>query len=300
MKVRTRRKNGFTVIELLIVTVVVALLFTSLLPAMQAARMNARLTSCKNNLKQLGIAMHNYHDTFATLPPGWVSHTPYPQEKTSFGWQVMLLPYVEQWQLYDQINFQIGYGKDAFASEKDDPTFLAIKHFRCPDDVTEAFNTMRGGFATSNYSAVHGNLPLPRWTSAGIDQFWPGTTITPINSNGLFCWNSSVRFRDVLDGLSNTFMVGERSISSAAGIWPGVRSNNTESDQVTACNVGNEINSGLDAFSSQHGSGALFVFGDGSVRFISEKIDSRHDKNDVLGTFQKLGQKDDGQVTNNF
>lgn len=302
MKTHQQVNRGFTIIELIIAALVIGLLITLALPALQAARTNARVTTCANNLKQLAIAMHNYHDTYNVFPPGWISHTPYPQEKTSFGWHASILPFIEQGPLYDSMNYVVGYGEDAFAAKKSDPSLLAITLYRCPDDVTEPFNTMRGGFATSNYSGVHGNMPLPRWAPDGIDHFWPGTTITPISSNGVFAWNSKIGIRDMTDGSSNTFMLGERSVSSAAGIWPGVRSNNTETDQVTTSHVGNEINSGLDAFSSRHSGGAQFAMCDGSVHFINEKISSYTNGNQPfnLGTFQRLGQRNDGQPVGDF
>lgn len=101
----------------------------------------------------------------------------------------------------------------------------------------------------------------------------PGDGVT--HTNGMFWRNSSVRIASVTDGTSNTFIVGERSAKSGAGIWPGVQSNQFTSDVVTSCGPGNELNAGFDSFSSFHDGGANFSFCDGAVRFLSDKIDGK-------------------------
>ena len=127
----------------------------------------------------------------------------------------------------------------------------------------------------------------------------------PKSTNGMFHINSVVRFRDVTDGTSNTLLVGERSAKSGAGIWPGVRRNEFASDQVTDCSSGNEINSGYSSFSSYHGGGAHFVIADGSVRFLSENIDSKagtvmKGKFKGVGVFQALSSRNGGEIVRGF
>src|SRR6056297_1264459 len=129
-----RRRAGFTLIELLVVIAIIAILVALLLPAVQQAREAARRSSCKNNLKQLGLALHNYHDTHTTLPPGWISvdgvvHSPH-DGVSGAGWGTMILPFVEQSNLYDAFNPNISIA---------DPSQNAFRlnilnSFNCPSD----------------------------------------------------------------------------------------------------------------------------------------------------------------------
>ncbi|MBL4885259.1 MAG: DUF1559 domain-containing protein [Planctomycetaceae bacterium] len=304
MNKRTQNHNGFTLIELLITLAVIAICITLVLPAVQQSRMQARANQCQNNLKQLGLALHNYHDVFSTFAPGWVSNTPYAKSPSAHGWQVSILPFVGQAALFNKIEFDIPTGKEAFGGGKRGAAIekTIIPTFRCPDDTTDPLNSMRGGWATSNYSGNFGSFPAPRLAPNGTAEFWPGNLITPIATNGIFWWNSNCRFRDITDGTSNTLLVGERGVTSAAGIWAGVRSNSIESDQLTDSSFGNEINSNPGAFSSLHPKGAFFLFCDGSVRFISEEIDSRNrsPEHKAGGTFQLLSSKNDGMPVSAF
>ncbi len=271
---QTRPSAGFTVIELLITCAIIATIFTLLLPAMQKARSQARKQQCMNNLKQLGLAMHNYHDVHIVFPPAWIRKTPYAQSPSAWGWQVSILPYVEQAPLYNEIAQDCPFDEGAFEQVERETLQQELKVFRCPADTTPASNAMRGGWGASNYSANFGSEPVPRLLPLTGSMYWPGAEATRTATNGIYWWNSSVKFRDVLDGTSHTFMLGERCITSQAGIWPGVRSNSAETDAVTDTSPGNEINSGPNAFSSLHPGGAHFVICDGSVRFINENIAS--------------------------
>lgn len=292
----TRRPTAFTVIELLITCAIIATICTLLLPAMQQARNQARETQCKNNLKQLGLAMHNYHDVHVVLPPAWIRKTPYAQSPSAWGWQVSILPYIEQAPLYDQL-LRLDYPIDegAFDQIERKTLQLELKVFRCPADTTTATNPMRGGWGTSNYSANFGSEPVPRLLPLTGSMYWPGAEATRTATNGIYWWNSSVRFRDVLDGTSATFMLGERCITSQAGIWPGVRSNSAETDAVTDTSPGNEINSGPNAFSSLHPGGTHFLMCDGAVRFINENIASlKPGIKPEEAVYQNLGNRADG------
>src|SRR5690242_3289223 len=104
MRTRLTARRGFTSVELIIVVVLVAILIALLLPAVQHAREEARSAQCKNNLKQLGLALHNYHDTFVTFPPGWIAADREPQTGPCYGWGTMLLPFLDQAELYNRIN----------------------------------------------------------------------------------------------------------------------------------------------------------------------------------------------------
>lgn len=299
-------RRGFTILEVLIAVAVVLTLFVTILPALQSFREAARRSQCKNNLKLFGLSIHNYHDVYNCIPPGWVERTPYPGSPAGLGWSARVLPFMDQSALYEMVfsDEVCPTGVPRFDSAEagargSQPLRTVIESYRCPSDTTSAINTMRGGYATSNYSGVSGNTPHPRWAPLGADEFWPGLTITPVETNGTFHVNGRLRFRDFTDGLSNTLMIGERSAASGAGIWVGVRTNNFESDQTTDCSPGNEINTGINSFSSNHLGGAQFLMCDGSVHFISEEIDSGYGRaepgaNSRQGTYQNLSQRNDG------
>ncbi|HBN75792.1 MAG TPA: hypothetical protein DD473_08240 [Planctomycetaceae bacterium] len=299
MQSQKPHSNGFTVIELAITLVIIIVTTSLLLPAIQESRNEARNRDCINNLKQLGLALHNYHDVFNTFPPGWIRNTPYAQSPSAFGWQAMILPFIEQAALYDRLEFRVPYSSGAFEQDNNAILQTVISTYRCPGDSTPATNPMRGEWGTSNYSMNYGSEPVPRMLPLDGSMNWPGALPTRLHTNGIGWWNSRVGIRDTTDGTSNTLMVGERSVKSAAGIWPGVRSNSSETDQVTDTSYGNEINSGLNSFSSPHRGGANILLCDGSVRFLSDQVDSQPrgpGKDDVGGLFQKLGCRNDGQV----
>ncbi|MCG6155114.1 DUF1559 family PulG-like putative transporter [Rubinisphaera margarita] len=300
LKPGRNRPAGFTVLEFLIVLGIVVVITTLLLPAVQEARMQARESQCKNNLRALAIAMHNYHDVHQTFSPGWINPTGEAQSPAGFGWQVFLLPYLEEPRLYDQIGEGMRVPREESAFDQVDHQLLKaeLSQYRCPADPTLGTNSMRGDWGTSNYSGNFGSLAPPRPGSLTASVFWPGAAPTPSmralppRVTGLFGWNSKIRFRDILDGMSNTIMLGERSVSSAAGIWPGVRSNSTESDQVTDTAFGHEPNAHADAFSSRHRGGVHIALADGAVLLLNENVDS-HPQG---GTYQLLGNRDDRQV----
>ncbi len=285
---QSRTVRGFTLIELLVVMALIVVISALCLPAVQKARDAARRTQCQNNLKQFGLALHNYHDSMKTLPPGWTQHHPQPGPETRFGWATFVLPYMDQIPLYRRLDFR---------TQRPVPLELfqmVIPVFRCSEDPTSRTNSVRGDFGTLNYSANFGPVAPPRWIDGGLDEFWPGSSPTPEKTDGLAFLNSRVRFADVTDGTSQTLLVGERSASSGAAIWMGVRGNDFETDQVTDCSPGHEINSEYGAFSSRHGGGANFLFVDGRVVFLSEKIQSGIGENQQMQTYQKLSHRSDG------
>jgi prepilin-type N-terminal cleavage/methylation domain-containing protein/prepilin-type processing-associated H-X9-DG protein len=291
---RTRPVRGFTLMELLIVIAMIAVLLTLCLPAVQHARDEARKTQCQNHLKQMGLALHNYHDATKTFPPGWTQYHPQPGTETRFGWAVFISPYLDQAPLYKQLDFQ---------TQRPEPLNLfqtRIAVYRCPEDPTDDLNSQRGGFGTMNYSGNFGPVAPPRWLHNGLTEFWPGQAATLAETNGLFFLNSAVRLRDITDGTANTILLGERSAQGGAAIWMGVRGNEFETDQVTDCSPGHEINSGGDGFSSRHQGGANFLFCDGRVVFLSEKIASGFDANGRRQPYQLLSHRSDGEVIVDF
>lgn len=289
-----RRHRGFTIIELLVVWLVVAIALALALPGLQQIRTQSREQTCKNHLKMIGISLHNYHDTFNCLPPGWTAHHPKSGADFRFGWQVAILPFLDYQPLYNQVSQHTKQPAEA----PDKLLQTKVEIYRCPADRTADMNAMRGGLGTSNYSGNHGDQPLPRWLPGRAVPLWPGQPDTPVKANGLMFWNSSVHFRDVVDGLSNTIFVGERGATSAAGIWGGVGANNFENDQVTDCSDQSRINESLTGFSSMHGALAHFMMADGSVRAISATIDSN--ATEQGGVFQHLSNRADGNPIPEF
>jgi prepilin-type N-terminal cleavage/methylation domain-containing protein/prepilin-type processing-associated H-X9-DG protein len=289
-----KQRRGFTLIELAAVLTVSTVLFSLASPAIQSARETARRSACKKKLKQIGLAIHNYSDVYRRFPPGWTGHHAVAGAEGRYGWSIMLTPLLGNAEIYEQINFEDQ------KQRRSKVTQTGLPAFRCPSDTTEVLNPLRGNFGTSNYSANFGSTAPPRWLDAGMSANWPGQAATLRKTDGICWWNSGCRFRDIMDGTSNTLMVGERSVASAAGIWMGVRGNNFESDQVTDCSPGNEINSGEGSFSSTHKGGAQFALCDGSVRFISEKIESGIGADGHPKTFQRLGSRQDKLVPGEF
>ena len=308
MKIYKQNSSGLTIIELLITLSVIAICITLMLPAIQRSRNQARANQCKNNLKQLGLALHNYHAVHSTLPPGWVSHTPLANSPSAYGWQARILPFIghtgsdHSKTLFRALTVPVG--KEAFGSSGKGNTLekTIIPLFRCPNDTSDPLNKMRGGWAVSNYSGNFGSNPAPRLVPNGAAESWPGNLSTPLQTNGIFWWCSNVKFKHITDGTSDTIMVGERSVNSVAGIWAGVRSNSIETDQVTDCSYGNEINSNPGAFSSLHPNGSFFLMCDGAVRMIDENLDSQAITNEYPsgGIYQKLSNRNDGHPVGKF
>ena len=224
-----KRHRGFTLIELLVVIAIIAVLIALLLPAVQQAREAARRTQCKNNMKQIGLALHNYHDSYNTFPPGWVSRWKQNPDLTTFpgqswGWASFLLPAIDQGNIYNQINFSVGFpagydvtGTTVIASAANSLLGVEatkISAFQCPssDNPSALYfrcgtgpgNGNRGSIgAPSNYVGVTGGPLFDTMVSAAS-----GTIGT---NGGTFGGNSKVGIRDMIDGTSNTVVVGERS-----------------------------------------------------------------------------------------
>lgn len=292
---RNRRKNGFTLIELLVVIAIIAILIALLLPAVQQAREAARRSTCKNNLKQIGIAMHNYHSAHRTLPPGYLDDDPAADVSNHnlLGWGAMILPFIEQSALYDSIGSVGGFNSnwttitEMTTSSAAAPVPYAkviLPAYICPSDPMGGLNSDVGNYGKSNYTGVAGNT----YKSSG--------TTYP---TGAFYDNSHVTFRDFTDGLSNSIIIGERGTEGAKSgtIWIGNYSDAAYYTQnaitsPTSAYYGINGAAGSWNFTSSHTGGAHFVLGDGSVRFISENVH--------LETYGNLGYISDGNVLGEF
>ena len=206
------RLRGFTLIELLVVIAIIAVLVALLLPAVQQARESARRTQCKNNIKQLGLALHNYESTFTVFP---MTDTP-----GGFSAQARLLPYMDQANLQNLLDFTKPAFTGSYNSQVPNPLFVKafatpLPSFLCPTDPAPGQNSGFGGYVYGGNSYM---MSTGSGTSTYYDHRWP--------TDGLVHENSSTRFRDITDGTSNTVFMSEsvRSIGSdlmlAAGTTP--------------------------------------------------------------------------------
>ncbi len=297
-------RRAFTLIELLVVIAIIAVLIALLLPAVQQAREAARRTQCKNHLKQFGLALHNYHDSTQVFPAPvygiWDSATSQYSPDPAWGWHVSILPYLDLGNTFQQLKTESRSLQNAVADVQIRPILQGnISVFRCPSDAGDvlAQDAIAGvRCSRTNYVGVNG----------------PGVYAYLRNVNwatGVFgLQNISVRIRDITDGTSNTFMVGERAslvgVSTNSAHWVGTNngwqegSNYRGAMQVTG-STGYPM--GIDeptywayrsAFSSAHTGGAHFLMGDGAVRFVSENID--------LTNYKNLSSRADGKVVGEF
>ncbi len=228
------RRRGFTLIELLVVIAIIAILIALLLPAVQQAREAARRSTCKNNLKQLGLALHNYHDTFSAFPVGVMRSDNNTVNGVSVAWSGMILPYIDQAPLYNTINWS-NFGPNFTGSPSPNPTqwndsngpletalSTTLPVFRCPSSG-DSEKVNHDGIETrvpSNYGGVQtGAVGNPATTtrnewkshlddSLGINDF-SGSGGGHYRMHGVLVPLHMVRMADITDGTSNTAVVGE-------------------------------------------------------------------------------------------
>ena len=363
---RSIRRPGFTLIELLVVIAIIAILIALLLPAVQQAREAARRTQCKNNLKQLGLAIHNYHDVHNTAPIGCtmggqaVAGTNNTFRR--FSAHLGLLPFVEQANLYQQTNTWLA-ARPGDASgvpwNNGNPCVTAkLPYLLCPSDSE---STVEGARAKTNYMFSRGDNAWdqnPAWAGNGGRGI--RGLFKSIQNNGR--GGKSRNFRDITDGLSNTVAMGERitakpganSIKSGAttttvanggrdnpalcrasvgagGVYNNVGDGNgsrlagiraydgsptfTGVNTIIApngpsCKNGNDNQhdrDGVMTMTSHHTGGAQVLLCDGSVRFISENIDTGNlsavgatSGPSPYGVWGALGSVDGGEVIGEF
>jgi prepilin-type N-terminal cleavage/methylation domain-containing protein/prepilin-type processing-associated H-X9-DG protein len=274
-----RFRGGFTLVELLVVIAIIGVLVALLLPAVQAAREAARGSQCKNNLKQLGLALHNYHDCVGRLPPGWLANQ--PAGVPGWGWSAALLPYLEQRNLDDSIrrHLPIADASNQQARETSIPTLL------CHSDPHPKVFTIFGGAGIGDEEeAFAGNIdagtPLFRMARSNYVGMFGISEIddSPAAGEGTFFFLSRTRFAEVTDGLSNTLVVGERYAKQGNPVWSGVVQGANEA-MARVVGVGdhvpNDPHHHFDDFASYHPGGVHFLYGDGSVQRINNQIDLR-------------------------
>jgi prepilin-type N-terminal cleavage/methylation domain-containing protein len=319
-----RLSRGFTLIELLVVIAIIAVLIALLLPAVQQAREAARRSQCTNNLKQFGLALHNYHDTMNIMP--YSSNGQSWNATPSHTWNEFILPYLDQGPLYAKINFNVDVSNNSTPAAAGGQTNYALltqpmKFQQCPSNPfansltqidgqnfdaeggngpwpqqVECYAPSSGSQVSDNVGQDCNNVGAPAWCHApGSDWNNAAPGANPGMFSGRNAW--ACRFRDVTDGMSNTMMVGERRgesmhhgstfSSNFQGAWTGTKINSPSA----LWNSPNSYNQNM-GFSSRHVGGAFILFGDGHSKFLSDNINYQ--------TYCYLGDKADGQVVGEF
>ncbi|MDB5342914.1 MAG: prepilin-type cleavage/methylation protein [Schlesneria sp.] len=300
--------RGFTLIELLVVIAIIAVLIALLLPAVQQAREAARRTQCKNNLKQIGLALHNYHDTHQVFPPSYlvqpnvdpVMGTPNGNGDNGPGWTMlmMMLPQLEKANLYNSFNINLPSWHPSNATQ----ALTAVSTYRCPSDVsaTGVYNVVDGCGAGANTLAT---FSLSNYVAnAGQIEVWGDAGDLSGLANGPLYRNGRTRIASITDGLTNTVFMGEQTTFHTIGAtWVGVVPNSQTCPTARFAYAGSDeaapqinVHSGpggqfeippvihppnsnlglVDEMYSLHSDGCHVLLGDGSVRFASKSMDS--------------------------
>jgi prepilin-type N-terminal cleavage/methylation domain-containing protein len=328
-------RRAFTLIELLVVIAIIAVLIGLLLPAVQKVREAAARSKCVNNLKQIGLALHNYHDANRRFPPGYVDgntdprSTPDNDVGPGWGWASFILPYMEQDAIYRQINFSkpVGAGVNAQV------TLAQLAVHQCPSDpYQQTVPVYDSNFGSPIVNVAHGNyVGCNGWEECFVNAGGAGDGSGSDGlsgglgeaGNGLFFRNSKYTVANITDGLSNTIIAGERSGNHSPSTWtgaiaggrcpawmadltepytppPGAAYDNADFGEafvLAHCNATHLPNADFpifdpDVFYSMHHNGANFLFGDGSVHFLTSSIDPK--------VYQYLATIAGGEVANNW
>ena len=311
MRFSIRPRPAFTLVELLVVIAIIGILVGLLLPAVQAAREAARRMQCSNNVKQLGLAFHNYESSTKSFPINYATRgkAPYGNDgpgiaNSGRSWMQMILPYIEQTNLYNNIDFTVTLGLQGAAAGTVKNRIVAatvVPSFLCPSDDSNEGGLLNnrsdlnnpdpiGKWAVTNYKAVAGSnwdWGVFRWNNSGV------TGVGGKNSgqndglnlcNGVICSNQTnvntpTRIRDLTDGTSNTYIIGEAMAGWSQWNW-WYNPNAVTATCAIPLNRVLKVPKNLGdwpnnyAFASRHTGGGQFGLGDGSVRFVSDNIDT--------------------------
>jgi len=297
-----RKVRAFTLVELLVVIAIIGVLVGLLLPAVQAAREAARRMQCSNNLKQMGLALHMYHDSVGGLPPGWIAQHPTTQRSywlghPGWGWATRILPYLEQANVVENL---IDYRLPLLDTYHDTARRTVIPTYICTSDVGDSIFVLEAGpMPMPNYPAGYIATSVSKTNYVGVfgtvRMIDAGCPMGDCIGNGSLVLQRSFRFRDLLDGLSNTFIVGERNSRFSPSTWLGVFAGAAHAPGRIVAVAENPPNSPDNpgfTFSSYHPSGTNFLAADGSVKLISESIE--------MQTYHALCTRAGGEVVGEY
>ena len=292
---RSAARPGFTLIELLVVIAIIAVLIALLLPAVQQAREAARQTQCRNNMKQLMVALHNYHDSRKMFPPAGFN-------SNELSWLAHILPMIDAGSLYRKIDFNAGsyVGAMGYGPNKNEHAFTRMKEFLCPSNSFERMQVVGGGTTmvvihsedlgtalTPPYTTHYYGVAGPKGTNPVDGTTYPlqtagGSVHGDFSLSGLFIFDRVRSSRDITDGSSNTFAIGEIS-------WKNIATGTRYRSWIRGCQLGggwcagtrnlqNSIGTQVQLifndidFGSTHTGGTFFGMADGSVRFVNQRI----------------------------
>jgi len=325
-----RSRRAFTLIELLVVIAIIAILIALLVPAVQKVRESAARTQCQNNLKQVGLALHAFHDVFKKLPVG-----EYDDDNRNWGWMTYMLPYIEQGPIYNNLRTAgmwippgmgggaNGVNVDTLGSRHDVSNWYGgnaaqtvLSVFLCPSDIMP--NQARNGYGKTNYCGNIGQAPNnisgTVGTNFGCHNAYNGgiqTGVLLFANHNTLTWSTSLT--SISDGTSNTVGVGEVTENNwtkndndgAFPIWAGGNPNGRGCGDVWGMastfrcmdinfplNFTPTVNRSILTFGSKHTGGANFLFMDGSVRFVSDTINTT--------VYRSLGTRNGGEPNTNF
>jgi prepilin-type N-terminal cleavage/methylation domain-containing protein/prepilin-type processing-associated H-X9-DG protein len=326
------KRPGFTLVELLVVIAIIGVLVALLLPAVQSAREAARRMQCTNHLKQIGLAAHNYHDIHGCFPSGMVYQTPQmanradrPNRAPGFSWHTLILPQLEQQTLYSALNFGLGMNVPPNRAIVATPLKVAIcpsavnpsKHFKVGTG-SDQFGFDDPGLAATNYVGCAGAFVQSAYYDQPVER-----------KNGIVIEDGNIRFANVEDGTSNTFLAGESVFFGTGGstiagnfFWDPTWYGHFRHDLGGKADAPESImrsgefrmnppkvasdNVKRNTFSSRHPGGANFALGDGSTRFVSQAVQHTETTYSGMvlpgsaGTFQRLCARNDGLAVADF
>ncbi len=304
---KSAARTGFTLVELLVVIAIIGILVALLLPAVQAAREAARRMSCRNNLKQVTLATHTYHDTYKVFPPGSVHSGPpatFPLPVPwSWGMMMLILPFMEGGNLHDTVDMNtLNCGAEIRRLQQaplPDPTSTLIPYLLCPSDPNGNRVLLSGPTGPLPNSGDAGWLyPGSYLGVSGNRDDTPGGCLGIAHSTGMYYDLSDTRFRDILDGTSSTLAIGERGIPNDLG-WGWMICGGTECEHFISTEEGLAKGANMPTslaiiqrYWSWHPGGALFSMADGSVHFLSYNID--------YNVYTALSTRGNGEVVGEF